>query len=152
MKRAFAKMLNAVKSEMCPYVFAVFQLIVLIFAVMPYANSPISTAGRVDHTFKVIMPSHLWVLVFSTILFALFYRIRKEGIEEKSIITIAFVATILSALNLVLHFMDDLLLWMWTTENVAIALYLTIPIIGVYKIANVFLLPTIRRFRQSKQH
>lgn len=152
MKRSFARTWNAMTSKTFPHVLAVFQLAVLIFGVMPFANSPLIVGGRMDHAFKVIMPFHLWILVFSVTLFVLFYRFRREAIEEKSAIAVSFGAATFSSFNLALHFVDHLLLWMWATENVATALYFMIPIIGVYKISNVFLLPRIKRFRRSKKH
>lgn len=151
LKRSFARTWNAVTSRTFPHVFAVFQLAVLMFGVMPFANSPLIAGGRVDHASKVIMPFHLWVLVFSVILFALFYRFRREAIEEKSAIAVSFGATMFSSFNLALYFVDNVLLWMWATENIATALYFTIPIIGFYKISNVFLLPCIKRLRKSKK-
>jgi len=152
LKQSLARTWNAVTSKTFPHVLAVFQLAVLMFGVMPFANSPLIAGGRGDHALKVIMPFHLWVLIFSVTLFALFYRLRREAIEEKIVIVISFGAAVFSLFNLALHFVDNLLLWMWATENVATALYLTIPIIGFYKISNVFLLPHIKRFRKSKNH
>lgn len=152
LKRSLARTWNAVTSKTFPHIFAVFQLAVLIFGVMPFANSPLIVGGRVDHALKVILPFHLWVLVFSVILFALFYRLRREAIEEKSAIVVSFGAAMFSSFNLALHFVNNLFLWMWATENVATALYFTVPIIGLYKISNVFLLPSMKRFRRSKKH
>ena len=137
---------------MFPHVFAVLQLTLLIFGVMPFANSPIIAAGKVDHALKVIMPFHVWVLVFSIILFGLFYRIRRGGIEEKCITVISLVAAMFSALNFVLHLIDNHLLWLWATENVAIALYLAPPIVAFYKISSVLLLLLTRGFHKSRQH
>ena len=137
---------------MFPHVFAFFQLITLIFVIMPFANSPIIAGGKADHALKVIMPFHLWVLVFSPTMFGLFYRIKGEGIQEKYIAALSFVATIFSAFNFVLHFIDNLVLWMWAIENLAITIYLITSIIGFYRISSAFLLPLIRRFRKSKQH
>lgn len=151
LKRSFARAWNAVTSKTFPHVFAVFQLAALIFSVMPFANSPLIVGGRGDHALKVIMPFHLWVLVFSVTLFALFYRLRREAIEEKSAIAVSFGAAMFSSFNLALHFVDNLLLWMWATEIIATAFYFTIPVIGLYKISNVFLLPHIRRFRKSRK-
>ena len=140
------------KSKMFPYIFAVFQFILLIFGVMPFANSPIATAGRADHAFKVIMPFQLWILAFSIASFALFYRLSKKGVAEKSMVAISFAATVFSIFNLALHLIDNLLLWTWATGNITIILYSTVPTVGFYKISNVFLLHRVRRFRKSKKY
>lgn len=152
LKRSFARAWNAMTSKTFPHVFAVFQFAALVFGVVPFADSPVIVGGRVDNALKVIMPFHLWVLVFSVTLFALFYRFRKEAIEEKSAVVFSFGAAVFSSFNLALHFVDDLFLWMWATENVAAALYFAISTIAFYRISKVFLLPRIKRFRKSKKH
>lgn len=136
---------------MFPHFFALFQLALLIFCLMPFANSPIITAGRADHALKVILPFHFWLLGFSTISFVLFYRIRRERIE-RFVTVISFLATVFSVFDLALHFINNYLLLMWVTGNLAVILYLTVPLVGLFKISNVFLLPLIRRFRKLKQH
>lgn len=137
---------------MFPYIFAVFQLLLLIFVVLPFANSPLFAAGRANHASKVVMPFHLWVLVSSTLLFTFFYRVRREGVAEKGITVISFGATMFSALNLVFHIVDDLLLGMWITENITMTLYLAVPIIGLYKLSNEILWPYVNRVLKSKKH
>lgn len=148
-------MRNAMKREIFPHVFAVFQLAFLILGVTFFADSPIATGGRADHALKVIMPFDLWILALSVILFALFYRIREEGNEEKLITAASLAAFMFSSFNLVLRFIDDLLLVGWVVGNVASAFYLTVPILGLYKMAIVLLLPRIRhpvsRSRSPKQ-
>ena len=143
------------KREIFPHVFAVFQVAFLILGVTFFADSPVATGGRADDALKVIMPFDLWILVLSVTLFALFYRIRGEGNEERWIAGISLAAVMFSAFNLGLRFVDDLLLLGWAVENVASAFYLTVPILGFYKIAIVLLLPRIRRLtrrpRGSKQ-
>lgn len=151
MKRSFASAWKAVKSEMFPHVLATFQLMALIFVVIPFANSPIIIAGGVDNALKVIMPFHFWLLGFSAILFGLFYRIRRGEIE-RFVTVISFLATMFAVFNLALHFINNYLLLMWVTESLAVILYLIIPLVGLFRISNVFLLPLIRRLRTSKQH
>ncbi len=108
-----------------------------------------------DHALKVIMPFDLWILVLSATLFALFYRIRGEGIEERWIVVVSLAAVVFSAFTLVLRFIDDLAMLERTVENVASALYLTVPMLGIYKMVIVLLLPRMRRVtrrpRGSKQ-
>jgi hypothetical protein len=146
---------NALKSKVFPHAFAVLQLAFLVLVITLFADSPLATGGHVDHALKVIMPLDLWILGLSVTLFALFYKIRGEGIEERWITLVSLAAVVFSTFNLVLSFIDGLLMLEWTVKNVASALYLTVPMLGIYKMSIVLLLPRMRRVtkrpRGSKQ-
>jgi len=109
------------------------------------------TGTVADGGLKVITLFSVWMLFFSSILCALFYRIRKEGVEEKSIFTLSILTALFSGLNISLYFVDDLILMMQATEVVAWALYNGVFFVSMYKISIAFLLPALRKGEGMKQ-
>jgi uncharacterized membrane protein len=109
------------------------------------------TGAVADGGLKVIMLFSVWMLFFSGILCALFYRIRKEGFEEKSIFTLSILTALFSAVNISFYFVDGSILMMKATEVIAWALYNGTFFMSMYKISSAFLLPALRKDEEMKQ-
>jgi effector-binding domain-containing protein len=138
---------TALGNWMFPHFFVVFQWALLLTGVMSLLNFAIVTPGSTaDGTLKVVMLSHLWVLLFSIMLSFLFYENKHRGLAEKCIFGMSILTTLFSAFNFSLHFVNDFLMLMWVTEIVAWTLYLVIFAISVYKILVTLLTPILRRF------
>jgi len=100
---------------------------------------------------KVIMLFSVWMLFFSSILCSLFYRIRKEGVAEKSIVALSILTILFSGANISLHFANDLILIMKATEVIAWTFYNGIFFVSMYKISRDFLFSALRRDGETKQ-
>lgn len=145
-------LMDVIQNRMLPHFFAVLQLMLLIMGVMPFANFPVVVTGsKANGALKVIMPFPVWVLVLSITLFALFYRIREKGLEERCIFLASMLAALFSFIDFTLHFIDDLLSWMWATGNIATTLYLTASIISLYKVAVTFMVPFLKKVWKARQ-
>jgi hypothetical protein len=143
---------NIFRSNKLPHILATFQWAILILSLAFNVHFTVSVTGAVANGgLKVIMLFSVWMLFFSGILCALFYRIRKEGAEEKSIITLSILTALFSGANISLHFANDLILIMKATEVIAWALYNGTFFVSLYKISSAFLLPALRKDEEMKQ-
>lgn len=143
--------INAVfGSWMFPHFFVVFQWALLLAGILSFLNFAIITPGsRADGSLKIVMLSHLWVVLFSIILSLLFYKNRHRGIAEKAIFGVSTFVALFSAFNLGLYFVDDFLLLMRISEIVTWILYLVIFGISIYKIMVALFNPLLRKFSKS---
>lgn len=140
-QRLFAVMGN----WMFPHFLVVLQWAFLLFGVMSFFNFPIIIPGsRANGELKVVMTSHLWVLLFSIILCFLFYKHRRRGVAEKGIFGISMVAALFSVAHFILRFINGFLLLMWTTEIIAWAFYLLMFATSMYSILVAFLASVLR--------
>ena len=143
---------NILKSNKLPHILATFQWAILILTLAFNLHFAVFVTGAVaDDGLKVIMLFRVWMLFFSITLSGLFYRIRKEGVEEKSIFILSILTALFSAVNISLYFVDGLILIMKATEIIAWALYNGTFFVSMYKISGIFLLPTLRKDKEMKQ-
>jgi hypothetical protein len=143
---------NALKSNKLPHILATFQWAILILGLAFNLHLTVFVTGAVANGgLKVIMLFSVWMLFFSGMLCALFYRIRKEGAEEKSIIALSIFTALFSGANISLHFANDLILIMKATEVIAWTLYNGMFFVSMYKISSAFLLPALRKDEEMKQ-
>jgi len=143
---------NILKSNKLPHILATFQWAILILILAFNLHFAVFVTGAVaDDGLKVIMLFRVWMLFFSITLSGLFYRIRKEGVEEKSIFILSILTALFSAVNISLYFVDGLILIMKATEIIAWALYNGTFFVSMYKISGIFLLPTLRKDKEMKQ-
>lgn len=140
------------RSSKLPHILATFQWAILILTLAFNLHFTVFVTGAVaDGGLKVIMLFSVWMLFFSSILCGLFYRIRKEGFEEKSIFTLSILTALFSAVNISFYFVDGLILMMKATEVIAWALYNGTFFVSMYKISSAFLLPALRKDEEMKQ-
>lgn len=137
---------KALGSKMFSYFFVAFQwlLIVVILAFNLHFSVAIAS-GLANGALKVIMSFHVLMLLFPAVSCCLFFRLRKHGIVERCILALSATTVLLSTVNISLHFVDNLVLLMKTSEVVAWSLYSIIFSINVYKISYVYLVPAWRR-------
>ncbi|UCF58462.1 MAG: hypothetical protein JSV15_05140, partial [Candidatus Bathyarchaeota archaeon] len=100
---------------------------------------------------KIIMLFHIWMLFSAAVLGLIFYRIRKEGVAERCIVVLSMITILFSIVNVSLHFVDDFVLLMKTTEVVAWSLYNSMFSVSIYKISIVFVLPVLRGFVRTRE-
>lgn len=144
------KLATVFGSWMFPHFFVVFQWALLLAGILSFLNFTIIAPGsKADGSLKIVMLSHLWVVLFSILLTLLFYTNRHRGIAEKSIFGISILTAFSSAFNLGLYFVDNFLLLMQITEVVTWTLYLVIFGISVYRILVTLLSPLLGRFLKS---
>jgi len=130
--RLFALM----NSWLFPHFFVIFQWVLLLAGIMSFSNFPIIIPGsRANGELKVVMTSHLWVLLFSIMLCFLFYKHRHRGLTDKWILCMSIMTALFSVANFALHFLNNFLLLMWITEIIAWAFYLTIFATSLYRIS-----------------
>lgn len=135
-----------------PHILAAFQWVILILTLVFNVNFTVFVTGAVaDGGLKVIMLFSLWMLFFSGMLCAFFYRVRREGVEEKTILVLSVFTAFFSGANIFLHFIDELILLMKVTEVIAWGLYNGIFFVSLYKIFNVFMLPALSKDEEMKR-
>jgi hypothetical protein len=143
---------NTLKISTLSHILAAFQWVILVLSLAVDLNLAVFVTGAVANGgLKVIMLFNVWVLLFSSILFSLFFRIRKEGIVEKINASLSFLTILFSAANISLHFANDLILMMKATEVIAWTFYNSVFFVSVYKISNVLLFPALREDTEMKQ-
>lgn len=143
---------KAVENKMFPHLLAAFQWIFLVISLAFNLNYSVAVTGAVaNNGLKAIMLFHLWMLFFPVILCLLFYRIRNEGIADKSTFGLSIITILFSLVNVFLYFVNDLALLMKATEVVAWSLYNCMFSVSMYKISIVFLFPTIRRAVRTQE-
>ena len=143
---------KAVESKMFPHFLVMFQWTLLVISIAFNMNFSVAVTGAVANDgLKVIMLFHLWMPFFTIVLCPMFYRIRKEGIAERCIIGLSIITLLFSIVNISLHFVDNLILFMKATEVVAWSLYNSMFSISMYKILVVFLLPPPGRFARIQK-
>lgn len=149
----FLRQLHKVlESKMFPHFLAMFQWTLLVMSIVFNKNFSVAVTGAVANDgLKVIMLFHLWMPFFAIVLCTMFYRIRKEGIAERCIISLSIIVFLFSIANISLHFVDDFVLLMKATELVAWSFYNAVFSISIYKILVVFLPFLPRRFAKSKK-
>lgn len=141
------KLRGAIKSEMLPHFLAVFQWTLLVISLAFDLNISVAVTGAVANGgFKVIMLFHLWMLLFPVVLCLMFYRIRKEGIAERFIVGMSMITLSFSIMNVSLHFVNDSVLLMKTTEVVAWSLYNIMFSVSIYRISSRVSVAVLRRF------
>ncbi len=140
------KLRKAVENKMFPHFLATFQWASLVVSLAFNLNISVAVTGAIANGgLKVIMLFHIWMLLFAAVLCLIFYRIRKEGIAERSIISISMITILFSTVNISLHFVNDFVLLMKATEVVTWCLYNSMFSASIYKISTVFLLPALMR-------
>jgi len=146
------KLRKAVENKMFPHFLATSQWISLVTSLAFDVNFSVAVTGAVANGgLKIVMLFHIWMLFSAVVLCLIFYRMRKEGIAERSIIVLSVLTVLFSIVNVSLHFVNNFVLLMKTTEVVAWSLYNSTFSVSVYKISIVFLLPVLRRFVQTQQ-
>lgn len=150
-RRKITRKLSAVTgSWMFPHLFVVFQWGLLLSRVMSFTNFPIIIPGsRANSELKVVMTSHLWVLLFSIALCYLFYKHKHRGVVDKWIFGVSTGTALFSVVNFVLHFVNDFLFFMGITEIIAWAFYLVVFATSVYMIFVAFLTSVLRRVMRA---
>jgi len=137
---------KAVENKMFPHFLVIFQWTLLVISLAFNLNTSVAVTGAIANGgLKVIMLFHVWMFLFAAVLCMIFYRIRKEGIVERSIIGISMITILFSIVNISLHFVNDFVLLMKATEVVTWCLYNTMFSVSVYKISTVSLLPVLMR-------
>lgn len=143
---------KAVENKMFPHFLATFQWASLVVSLAFNLNILVAVTGAIANGgLKVIMLFHIWMLLFAAVLCLIFYRIRKEGIAERSIISISIITVLFSTVNIFLHFVNDFVLLMKATEVIAWSLYNIMFSVSVYKISTVFLLPVLMRLKIERE-
>jgi len=143
---------KAVENKMFPHFLATFQWASLVVSLAFNLNISVAVTGAIANGgLKVIMLFHIWMLLFAAVLCLIFYRIRKEGIAERSIISISIITVLFSTVNTSLHFVNDFVLLMKATEVVTWCLYNSMFSVSIYKILTVFLLPPLMRLRIERE-
>lgn len=152
--RNFTKRLFTVMGNwMFPHFFVAFQWALLLFGVMSFINFPTIIPGsRANGELKVVMVSHLWVLLFSIISCFLFYKHRQRGIGARVIFGVSMVAALFSVAHFILRFINDFLLLMWTTEIIAWVFYLLVFATSLYSILVAFLTSVLRGVMRAKEN
>ena len=126
---------TTVESSMFPHLLVIIQWLLLLTGIMSFLNFPLIIPGSTANgELKVIMASHLWVLLFSTVLCYLFYRHWHRGLADKWIVGISMMTALFSIANFALHFINNFLLLMWTMEIIAWTFYLMVFTTSLYKI------------------
>ena len=142
---------KAVENKMFPHFLAVFQWALLVTGLVFNLNFSVAVTGAVaDGGLKVIMLFHIWMLLLPVALCLIFFRMRREGIAERYIVSLSMLTVLFSIANISFHFANDLVLLMKVTEIVAWSLYNGMFSVSVYRISVVFLLPLLRRFVDGK--
>lgn len=137
---------KAVENKTFPHFLATFLWALLVITLAFNPNATIAVTGAVANGgLKVIMLFHLLLLFFPAVLCLISYRVRKEGIAEKSIIALSILTILFSITNISLHYVNDLVLLMKATEVVAWSLYNIVFAVSIYKISLVVLLPLLER-------
>ena len=143
---------KAVENKMFPHFLVIFQWTLLVISLAFNLNTSVAVTGAIANGgLKVIMLFHVWMLLFAAVLCLIFYRIRKEGIAERSIIGISMITILFSIVNISLHFVNDFVLLMKATEVVTWCLYNTMFSVSIYKISTVFLLPVLIRYKKIEK-
>jgi hypothetical protein len=143
---------KAVENKMFPHFLATSQWISLVTSLVFDLNFSVALTGAVANGgLKIIMLFHIWMLFSAAVLCLIFYRIRKEGVAERCIIVLSVITVLFSIANVSLHFVNDFVLLMKTTEVIAWSLYNSTFAVSVYKISIVFLLPVLRRSVQTQE-
>jgi hypothetical protein len=138
---------KAIKNKMLPHFIVLFQWTLLVLCIVFNLNfSVFMTAAVAQGGLKAIMFLHLLVPFLSIILFPIFYRIDKKGIEEKCIISLLLIIPMFSFANIYLHLVDDLVSLMKVTELAAWSLFNIVFSISLYKILAALLLSVQRRY------
>jgi len=146
------KLCKAVENKMFPHFLAASQWASLVTSLAFDMNFSVAVTGAVANGgLKIIMLFHIWMFFSAVVLCLIFYRMRKEGIAERSIIVLSASTALFSIVSISLHFVNDFVLLMKTTEVVAWSLYNSTFSVSVYKISIVFLLPVLRRFVQAQE-
>lgn len=136
-----------------PHFFVAFQWALILFGVMSFIDFSIIIPGsRANGELKVVMTSHLWVLLFSVILCFLFYKHKGRGRAEKGIFGVSMVAALFSVAHFILHFINDFLLLMWITGIIAWVFYLLVFATSVYIILATFLTYVLGRTKRDEEN
>jgi hypothetical protein len=143
---------KAVENKMFPHFLATFQWTSLVISLAFNLNTSVAVTGAIANGgLKVIMLFHIWMLLFAVVLCLIFYRIRKEGIAERSIIGISMITILFSTVNISLHFVNDFVLLMKVTEVVTWCLYNSMFSVSIYKISTVLLLTILMRHKKIER-
>lgn len=137
---------KALGNKMFSYFFVAFQwLLIVVILVFNLHFSVAVASGLANGALKVVMSFHVLMLLFPAISCCLFLRLRKQGIVERCILALSAITVLLSIVNISLHFVNNLVLLMKTSEVAAWSLYSIIFSLSVYKISYVYLIPIWRR-------
>lgn len=143
---------KAVADKMFPHFLAALQWIVLVISLAFNLNVSVAVTGAVANDgLKVIMLFHLWILLSSAALCLLFYRIRKEGIVERFIVSLSIIAVVFSIGNISLHFVNDFVLLMKASEVIAWGLCNSMFSASAYRISIRFLWPALLGFADVEE-
>ena len=143
---------SILRSNRLPHILATFQWAILILTLVFNVNFTVFVTGAVAASgLKVIMLFSLWILLFSGMLCAFFYRIRREGVEEKTILVLSVFTAFFSGANIFFHFIDEFVLIMQVTEVIAWGFYNGIFFVSMYKIFSVFVLPALSKDEEMKR-
>ena len=115
-------------------------LIVLIIA-FDVRFSVAVPGGLSNGGLKVIMDLPVLLFFSSIVSCLLFVRLRKEGILERFIAFLLATTACLSIVNISLHFVNDLILVMKTTEVVAWGSYNIMFALIAYRILHAYVIP-----------
>lgn len=141
--REFGKALG---NKTFSYFFVAFQwLLIVVILVFNVHFSVAVASGLANGALKVIMFFHVLMLFFPTVSCLLFLRLRREGILERCILALSMATIFFSIVNISLHFVNNLVLLMKTSEVIAWSLYSIIFSLSVYKISSVYLVHIWRR-------
>jgi hypothetical protein len=140
---------KAFGNKMFPHLLAVFQWILLIIILSLKMNFSIVVTGAVANGgLKVIMLFPFSLLSFSIALGLILYKMRKDGIAERCALGLSLITILFSSMDIILHFANDLILFMKVTEVTAWIFYNGAISVSIYKISVSLLLPTLKRFME----
>ncbi|MGD8507219.1 MAG: hypothetical protein PVF15_11240 [Candidatus Bathyarchaeota archaeon] len=146
------KLHEVFQSKMLPHLLATFQWALLVICIAFNVNFSVSVTGAIANGgLKAVMFLHLLMLLSPVVLCVIFYRIRKGGTAERYIFNLSMITILFSIANIVLHFVNNLVLPMKATEVIAWILFNSVFSVSIYKISVVFLLPVLRESTQVRE-
>lgn len=137
---------EVIKGRVFLHCAVMFQWTLLVMIITLNLNFSVAVTGAVANDgLKTVLVFHLWMLFVPGVLSIMFYRIRKSGMPEKCIVFLSIANLLLSIVNIYLHFVDDSLSLMKSTEVIAWTLYNGIFSVSVYTVSTRILLPALGR-------
>lgn len=148
------RLLKAFEDKLLPHYLATLLWFLLVIVASLNPNLPLIVPGTVAWGgLKMVMLFSVLLLVIPVVLCVALQRIRPKGIAERYVIVISVATAIFAFINVSLHFVDEYILLMKTTEVIAWGLYNTIIPVSVYKVSIAFLerSSTLRRFLRANK-
>ena len=138
---------QVVESKSFPHFLATLLWTLPVTSLVSNMRFSVAITGAVANGgLKVIMPFHLLMLFLPVACCLIFCTIRHEGITEKCIIGLSAMTILFSTANILLHFVNGLVLPMKTTEVISWSLYNTASSISLYKVSVLYVPPALKRY------